>query len=618
MIRYALEAMKKICKKYRYMFRSDALYSEMNYMIEHLSGHLLLQANNCMEMAKQQTADRPTIEVCLSILNNVLHIIESILSQEELPDFYEDNLENIAAILSFLLEVDYPQFQPTIPELVKCRQKSVRLVHMYQFKFSEFFQKYSQFFFDRIWGMVINKQVPSSKSHEKLIQAVIRYLSEMAGYQELAPFFKTNMLSLFSLLIVPNISITEDDLEEYEFEPESYVRNDLEESDTETRRRQCMKFVQGLAKRFSSEVNQLISDFVNQLLGEYTQNRDKEWIKKTTVLNLIITASIGQYTYRSGAEQILIPFEMLASYLDQLVMPELSEEKIDNLPLLKATCIKFIYMFRNQLPDQYVPVLLDKIADFLRSQNFVNQSYAAACIEKLLLRKQIGGNNPIFTPQNVDLNMLSKLLQGLCEVLQATKNLYAVRSLYRTVQLAQDNILPFAETMGQVVSAFIDQAAKDEAQSSPNYIYILFETAALTLRHLKGHPQAFQMVENYLSPTLNYIMEKNITDMIGFAFQLYALFVAASTEITQNYRVLNESILQNKNNWEKDMRYLIPALGSFLIAMIYKYPQEFTSNPAYIKNLQDIVGQLMQADIRMEQTAMSIAGAIFEKLQGGI
>lgn len=51
------------------------------------------------------------------------------------------------------------------------------------------------------------------------------------------------MITLFSLIIVPNISITEDDLEEYEFEPESYVRNDLEESDTETRRRQCMKFV---------------------------------------------------------------------------------------------------------------------------------------------------------------------------------------------------------------------------------------------------------------------------------------------------------------------------------------------------------------------------------------
>jgi hypothetical protein len=67
----------------------------------------------------------------------------------------------------------------------------------------------------------------------------------------------------------------------------------------------------------------MISDFVNTLLGEYSANREGEWIKKTTVLNLIITASIGQYTYRSGAEQILIPFETLGNYLEQLVLPEL-------------------------------------------------------------------------------------------------------------------------------------------------------------------------------------------------------------------------------------------------------------------------------------------------------
>ena len=33
----ALEAIKKICKKYRFMFRCDDLYREMNYMIENLS-----------------------------------------------------------------------------------------------------------------------------------------------------------------------------------------------------------------------------------------------------------------------------------------------------------------------------------------------------------------------------------------------------------------------------------------------------------------------------------------------------------------------------------------------------------------------------------------------------
>ncbi len=38
-----MEACKKICKKYRYMFRSDALYTEMNYMIANISDQLVNQ-----------------------------------------------------------------------------------------------------------------------------------------------------------------------------------------------------------------------------------------------------------------------------------------------------------------------------------------------------------------------------------------------------------------------------------------------------------------------------------------------------------------------------------------------------------------------------------------------
>ena len=91
--------------------------------------------------------------------------------------------------------------------------------------------------------MVLNNQVPANKQNEKLIRSIIRYLAEMAIYNDLKAFFKENMVPLFQLIIVPNISITEDDFEEYEMEPDSYIRNDLEESDQDTRRRECMKFV---------------------------------------------------------------------------------------------------------------------------------------------------------------------------------------------------------------------------------------------------------------------------------------------------------------------------------------------------------------------------------------
>jgi len=60
-----------------------------------------------------------------------------------LPDFYESNLDNIAGILQFVLEAEFPKLAKQPVELVKARAKVVRLVHIYQFKFNEFFSNYS-------------------------------------------------------------------------------------------------------------------------------------------------------------------------------------------------------------------------------------------------------------------------------------------------------------------------------------------------------------------------------------------------------------------------------------------------------------------------------------------
>ena len=132
-----------------------------------------------------------------------------------------------------------------------------------------------------------------------------------------------NLMKIFDILILPNIAITSEDQDEYEDDADAYIRNDLEESDVETRRRHCMKFVQQLSKKYPNEVGELIGNYVNSYLAEYQNNRANEWAKKTTLLNLLITASISQYTYKSGASEINIPDQQLFEYLQQLILPEL-------------------------------------------------------------------------------------------------------------------------------------------------------------------------------------------------------------------------------------------------------------------------------------------------------
>merc|ERR1712023_483228 len=67
-----------------------------------------------------------------------------------------------------------------------------------------------------------------------------------------------------------------------------------------------------------------------------------------------------------------------------LVAPELSMELTDGNLVFRASCLKFIAVFRNQLPKEQVGALLPNICRHVAVQNAVVHSYAAICLEKLL------------------------------------------------------------------------------------------------------------------------------------------------------------------------------------------------------------------------------------------
>lgn len=86
------------------------------------------------------------MDAFLLIANSVLHIYESLLSQEELPDFYEENLPAICEACSFIITVDLGALKTD--SILKAQAKVIRLVHLYQTKFAEFFkQEYMDHFF---------------------------------------------------------------------------------------------------------------------------------------------------------------------------------------------------------------------------------------------------------------------------------------------------------------------------------------------------------------------------------------------------------------------------------------------------------------------------------------
>ena len=143
------------------------------------------------------------------------------------------------------------------------------MIYLYSFKFGEYFKEYSEPMFQNVWQLVDSNKVQANKQCEKLVRVTVKYMGEMTLLAIKQEFIKMNLMKIFDILILPNISITAEDNDEFEDDPDAYIRNDLEESDVETRRRYCMKFVQQLSKKFPEDVANLIGSYVNNLLAEY-------------------------------------------------------------------------------------------------------------------------------------------------------------------------------------------------------------------------------------------------------------------------------------------------------------------------------------------------------------
>ena len=64
---------------------------------------------------------------------------------------------------------------------------------------------------------------------------------------------------------------------------------------------------------------------------------------------------------------------------------------MSELPVLKADAIKYVMIFRNQLPPVMVKQTFPYLIKLLRSESPVVHTYAACAIEKILLVKQTDG-----------------------------------------------------------------------------------------------------------------------------------------------------------------------------------------------------------------------------------
>ena len=265
-------------------------------------------------------------------------------------------------------------------------------------------------------------------------------------------------------------------------------------------------------------------------------------------------------------------------------------------------------MFRNQMPDEWLASTVQLLSPFIASPSHVVSTYACCAIEKILLRRGADGL-PIVKKEQLR-DIIIPLLENISALLKKSLNYYALRALYRIVSTAQEEFNVFALNFASIVPAYVEMAFAE--RHNAHSLYILFETLGLIIRNNRGHTNVLDKYEQELMPSFEKAFSGNVTEMLGYVFQVFAAFVMASDceEVKHSYSTLFNSMLQNEENWKVDMKYLVPSMVRFVCALCYRFPAYVHSG---LQSLMSIYDHVLK-NLHLEDEAMLLLSALVETM----
>lgn len=140
-----------------------------------------------------------------------------------------------------------------------------RAVALYADNYSDDFKPFAQQFALTIWSLLTRLNL--SPSFDELIGTAMRFLSTLAARSHHCSMFEggDTLKIVCEQVILPNLYLRELDIEEFEDNPEEYIRKDIEKSDSATRRRAACDFLQALCIFFEPQVIAIYSQYIEAM-----------------------------------------------------------------------------------------------------------------------------------------------------------------------------------------------------------------------------------------------------------------------------------------------------------------------------------------------------------------
>ncbi|KAI4328926.1 hypothetical protein L6164_021240 [Bauhinia variegata] len=599
-----------IFKKFRFQYKTNDLLLDLKYCLDNFAAPLLeifLKTASLIDLGANSGA--PAANLCpLFESQRLCCKIFYSLNFQELPEFFEDHMKEWMTEFRKYLTTSYPALESSGPDGValvdELRAAVCENINLYMEKNEEEFQGYLNDFALAVWTLL--GSVSQSPSRDQLVITAIKFLTTVSTSVHHILFASEGVIpQICQFIVIPNVRLREDDEELFEMNYIEFIRRDMEGSDLDTRRRIACELLKGIATHYGDAVRSIISAQIQILLNSFATNPMANWKDKDCAIYLVVSLA----TKKAGASYVSTEFVDVQNFFESVIVPELQSPDVNAYPMLKAGALKFFTMFRSQISKHAALRFFPDLVRFLAAESNVVHSYAAGCIEKLLLVKDEGGRAR-YTSEDIGpvFPVLMNNLFSALKLPESEENQYVMKCIMRVLGIADIS----AEVAGICIEglAFIlGEVCKNP--KNPIFNHYLFESMAILVKRACERDLSLVSVfETSLFPNFQIILG-NVPEFWPYTFQLLAQLVELNRPpISPSYMQIFE-ILLSPETWKSAAN--VPALVRLLQAFLQKAPHELNQEGRLSKVL-GIFNILIQSPGTLEQ-GFYVLNTVIESLE---
>ena len=607
--RHIYDLITKIIKRYHIESKSDSLFREIIYTMDKICKPMTDDAINIIKFFNNydnnNSSNNEIMTQCLQMMNKIMSIFYS-LNYQDFPEFFEDHLTEWITILNDTLllpnkTADISKIDPSFRDMIlKVKAKTLKNINLYYSNYYEDIEQFAQGLCSSVWTLMC-KSIIVTDGYSKLMKELLDFFKSGFQMGKFGNLKIEQINQIFEYIISPNLSMTLQEKQDFEENPVEFMKIEFEEYDMSSNKYYSINLLQIIISNFPEVNKNIIVPKIAALLNDYNIDKNKNWNNKILAINLLFASCIKTFAQRFGVTEL--NSNSLYTDIDSLINEIfLKEFKDYNSPvIIQVYSLKFLSTFRLQITDKNkLGQIILLLIDILNKCCEETQNACLLCLDLIINMKDLQTRKSSTEEIINNENIFNSLISSLLNFISKNTNIFAMRCFFRTLKLTEDKKLQnLADSINNSMDAILKLIIKNSQIDEFNFYF--FETCALIMKKFcinnnMNNTCDLTLIKNFqnaLQSDLNLILQNNITDLLGYSFQIFAFYLFLTNDNNNFYQNILNNILTNDKMWDINMQYLYPPSIDY-IKVILITNKQFCENEQIINLLFKICQTLME------------------------